>query len=377
MPRRYRRRYYRNNRNYSSSDGDGSSKLIIFFIALLIFAGYFAITHFIGLIINNWKVVLNTLIIIAVVVVIIVAVILFFVGLSKKYKNYVDKHSLALAELKVLNETYKFNDVQSFDFGFVFDNENFYNDISTRDYLIYQLQFNINNVIVAINKAKKNKMLFEEYSNKVDSINSFNQFSNIKIPFLNKWLAKRERSIFRKKRLTPVVGFYIQVKLTLTNIRKVYITSKSYTFSESEVLKILDELKDRNGNFYNNDDIWQSICRVERGKVTNKMRFFVYDRDGNKCVKCGSRYNLEVDHIYPISKGGKSTPDNLQTLCHDCNVKKSNIIEVGVKNPAIHKLETGEICPLCGGKLIKRFSKRGSFIGCTNFPNCKFTKADK
>uniref|UniRef100_UPI00111C32C3 HNH endonuclease n=1 Tax=Mycobacterium avium TaxID=1764 RepID=UPI00111C32C3 len=33
---------------------------------------------------------------------------------------------------------------------------------------------------------------------------------------------------------------------------------------------------------------------------------------------------LEVDHIVPISKGGMSTPDNLQTLCWRCNRTKSN-----------------------------------------------------
>ena len=33
-----------------------------------------------------------------------------------------------------------------------------------------------------------------------------------------------------------------------------------------------------------------------------------------------------------------------------------------------------EICPRCGGKLIVRLGKRGKFFGCTNFPNCKFTK---
>lgn len=32
------------------------------------------------------------------------------------------------------------------------------------------------------------------------------------------------------------------------------------------------------------------------------------------------------------------------------------------------------ICPKCGNKLIKRTGKYGSFIGCSNYPNCKFTK---
>ncbi|RAE55164.1 HNH endonuclease, partial [Burkholderia multivorans] len=33
---------------------------------------------------------------------------------------------------------------------------------------------------------------------------------------------------------------------------------------------------------------------------------------------------LEVDHIKPISKGGLSEIENLQTLCWRCNRSKSN-----------------------------------------------------
>jgi len=32
------------------------------------------------------------------------------------------------------------------------------------------------------------------------------------------------------------------------------------------------------------------------------------------------------------------------------------------------------ICPKCGGKLVDKNGKYGQFIGCSNFPKCKFTK---
>ncbi|MBO4983778.1 MAG: HNH endonuclease [Clostridia bacterium] len=59
------------------------------------------------------------------------------------------------------------------------------------------------------------------------------------------------------------------------------------------------------------------------------MRFSLYQRDGYRCLKCGisQEYaNLEIDHIVPIAKGGKSTYNNLQTLCHRCNVAKGDSI---------------------------------------------------
>lgn len=52
---------------------------------------------------------------------------------------------------------------------------------------------------------------------------------------------------------------------------------------------------------------------------------------GEKCAYCGSANNLSVDHIYPISRGGCTTFDNLQLLCQPCNSKKKDKLphEVG------------------------------------------------
>lgn len=41
-----------------------------------------------------------------------------------------------------------------------------------------------------------------------------------------------------------------------------------------------------------------------------------------KCAHCSSTQNLEIDHIYPYSKGGTHDRENLQCLCRKCNSKK-------------------------------------------------------
>lgn len=43
----------------------------------------------------------------------------------------------------------------------------------------------------------------------------------------------------------------------------------------------------------------------------------------------------------------------------------------------IHKMQEQiqqGICPRCGGNLVLRNGKNGQFFGCSNYPNCKFTK---
>ena len=46
----------------------------------------------------------------------------------------------------------------------------------------------------------------------------------------------------------------------------------------------------------------------------------VWNRDGGKCVKCGSQENLEFGYIIPFSKGGATSLRNLHLLCMKCNI---------------------------------------------------------
>lgn len=47
-------------------------------------------------------------------------------------------------------------------------------------------------------------------------------------------------------------------------------------------------------------------------------------RDDFKCVYCGAGRDLNIDHVFPRSRGGKSTFENTVTSCVSCNTLKGN-----------------------------------------------------
>ena len=68
----------------------------------------------------------------------------------------------------------------------------------------------------------------------------------------------------------------------------------------------------------------------QRALMTSKLRQHIKERDHFTCKYCGVSTEaephllLEIDHIVPVSKGGLTTEENLQTLCWRCNRSKSN-----------------------------------------------------
>lgn len=66
--------------------------------------------------------------------------------------------------------------------------------------------------------------------------------------------------------------------------------------------------------------------KEQRKLMTPALRRQIMERDNYTCQKCGKympdEVGLEVDHILPIARGGKTVPSNLQVLCSKCNGHK-------------------------------------------------------
>ena len=65
------------------------------------------------------------------------------------------------------------------------------------------------------------------------------------------------------------------------------------------------------------------VRQIYRKAVTwSKKNVMV--RDGFQCVYCGIKEKLNVDHVFPQSKGGKNTFENTVTSCVNCNNRKGD-----------------------------------------------------
>lgn len=60
--------------------------------------------------------------------------------------------------------------------------------------------------------------------------------------------------------------------------------------------------------------------------ISQDVKDRVWNRDGGECVECGSKEELQFDHVIPHSKGGSNGYANIQLLCGRCNRRKSDTI---------------------------------------------------
>ena len=79
-------------------------------------------------------------------------------------------------------------------------------------------------------------------------------------------------------------------------------------------------------NKIHTQEAYKQTAQYQRSLMSPSLRYEVMCRDGFRCVLCGRKASdgvrLHVDHIRPVSRGGKTELSNLRTLCQDCNLGK-------------------------------------------------------
>jgi 5-methylcytosine-specific restriction endonuclease McrA len=88
---------------------------------------------------------------------------------------------------------------------------------------------------------------------------------------------------------------------------------------------------------------WRANYRYKHGRQNAKsavisewLRRVVLRADRHRCVSCGSRRHLQIDHVMPWDAGGLTALPNLMTLCAPCNNLKSDYWNFGENHIQYH-----------------------------------------
>jgi hypothetical protein len=259
------------------------------------------------------------------------AILILFLLIDKyRYNQLVYKHSELLNQAIELNKHYTFN--VDFNKHYVYEERVEYkaklDQFDFESYLMYTAENNKPFFEDLIQKIDFNTNLYKKYDSKYKAfVTRFNIDYTKKYLISLKRLLKIEAKIVEKNKLKPMLDSEIEiiVRYTSPRGRNSYSSKATYRYYEIKTFyqEMLDSVAKRSTRSYQ--------MKVERIKMTASMRYQVLVRDKATCQICGAGKKdgaiLHVDHILPVAKGGKSTLDNLRTLCDRCNLGKKDRIE--------------------------------------------------
>ena len=87
------------------------------------------------------------------------------------------------------------------------------------------------------------------------------------------------------------------------------------------------------------------------------------------------RYYELVDKVLSYNNEVIDNVDDIYNTIRNSNITDNKSRKEHVKNIKENMIEfDSSTCPKCGGQLVKRKGKYGNFIGCSNYPKCKYTR---
>ena len=186
------------------------------------------------------------------------------------------------------------------------------------------------------NRYKRLKIEFDELLNKYNAVFKENEENKKYVGFLDKVVS--EAKYFRAKynecsselTMSQIESKNLLEELREANTQLRYERTKEQIEKDKVKAKLLEKKKKREieklalQELIDEGEIFPEANK--RPPIPKDVVDTVWNRDGGKCVYCGSNENLHLDHIIPFSKGGDTSVENLQLLCQKCNLEKSNKI---------------------------------------------------
>ena len=167
-----------------------------------------------------------------------------------------------------------------------------------------------------LESASNNDKKYRKYKAEVEQLLGVKLGDTVRVGFFDPLQVKLCKRHLRKPITSPV--FHCTAEYTSPKGKNHYSRTADYTVKQMEAV----------AKQYRKNVDFQASKAYQRSLMTDSLRYDIMKRDNFRCVLCGRTaregVKLHVDHIVPVAKGGLTVPDNLRTLCDQCNLGKSD-----------------------------------------------------
>ena len=151
-------------------------------------------------------------------------------------------------------------------------------------------------------------------------------------------------------------------------------------YSEAKIVRIMEEVGiGRPSTYASTIDTLR-----QRKYVENKAGILTLTEQGKKTAHVLEKYFPEIvdvkytammeDDLDNIEDGKLSRMKMLTDFYFPFMEK---LTDANIRMYKDEAEKTGDFCPLCGAPLVYKESQNGRFIGCSNYPTCKYVKKEK
>lgn len=255
----------------------------------------------------------------------LIIIIIFFVAVSTSADTAnigeLVKTSARFQGLLDLNKEYVFHEdiIKILDFDFELSTKAKFDHFNYRKQMKALLADDIDYYYQLVNHEVENLELYNKYCNAINELPAAPAESELDGVKYSKYM-RILNEVFDEHLLHPVFEVIYRVNVSYESPGGRNYYDKHLDYSYIDILSMLEEIQD--------EIQFKETKTYQRRAMTNSIRYDVLRRDCFRCVLCGQKASdgikLHVDHIIPIAKGGKTTMDNLRTLCNLCNSGKSD-----------------------------------------------------
>lgn len=243
----------------------------------------------------------------------------------------VEKGSKRLKALREINSRYQFDQKieEQYEHWVYLKTKQQYDQFSFERYMRGMMETNFENHEKLIRQIQYNRKQMQRYQSELSALPDYMSAQDArrnKVPY--SFCKRVERKLSENELKNAVVSpnFLCIACYTSPQGRNAYQKESRYTYKQFFDLY----------NATRQEMMWrqtrQGNAEYERSKMNSSIRYDILKRDHFRCVICGRSaedgVKLHVDHIIPVSKGGKTEYSNLRTLCDACNFGKRDKYDI-------------------------------------------------